>query len=241
MDEKDFIRTEELLTPKFRRFSNVDFSRKKDRWGQKRRIGWWKWTGIAAMLALVITVGLPYLMPANAEVTVAESLDQLKKSDTYRVEFTLLVQPSNGNDVYKAHPTGTPMSGIAYIKYVDGVTKLRCEWNDDEKTIEIYDGKTYKCFRNGNLITSYASTSVMNINEMLDLNMAKEKIKDLDLKIVGDTVKLVAPIKENNGEITGCFLRSNNRLVKASMIYKGKDIFVTHSIDYGMDIADTIF
>ena len=86
MEQEEFDKTVELLTPKFRKSSGFRFGSRRQK--QRYKV-WWRICSVAAMLALIVGIGIYTMTPVRAEKIVRQSLENFNAANSYKIQFYL--------------------------------------------------------------------------------------------------------------------------------------------------------
>ena len=106
-------RVVDILSPRFAPTSNLEFKvtapalRRRFIW-QFARVG-----AVAAVVALVIFIGISGVQTSTAREVVEQAMTQLLESDNYLVRFTANVtENKSSRELYDVDFDGTPMQGM---------------------------------------------------------------------------------------------------------------------------------
>ena len=233
MEKDEFERTVKMLTPKYRKTSNFSFV-KGEKKPTSRRL-WWRAASVAAMVAGVIALAMKTLIPARAEDVVQKSIANFNAEKTYKVTFYVVGNIQNG----KLMPEGdNKITGTLYVVNDNGTEKDRIEFDNQEKLTEVYDGESYKLYKDGSLVKKTRSNSI-GLLDFFRFNTTKDLVGDLKVTSNGEMVT----VSHRKGEVVlnGVFSRETNKLTEAYVTHNGKKIVGTKSIEYGVDIPDDYF
>lgn len=235
MEKEEFEKTVELLTPKYRKSSCFVFGRNNN---HKRLNGVWRRiTSIAAMVAVIVGVGIYTLIPVRAEEIIRESLMEFNSSNTYKVKFYAhkkLFKDLQLQDEVKN------IEGILYtVKNTDGHEMNRVELqNIQDKWVIIYDGQYCRHYKNNVLVKKSPSTS-LDLLDFFKLDVAKYKT-NLDISEQGDSI--VLSHKKGDVVMYGVFSRTTKRLIEAYVTAPSGDrILGTNLIEYNTDLPSDLF
>ncbi len=240
----EFEKVESLLTPKHQR--NVDF-KFNERRGSAGKI-FWKIGGIAAMLALVVTVALSSIFPASASQKINAGMENLFNAETVKVEFTLRCMPVSGDEVYAPHPSGEILDGTLYVLNTGTQVCNRIDWHDKDNNTIIFKDKEYVHLRDGELVERHSCNPVNEFAGIFNLKSLRKQLgtimDDADITTKGEYIYLV----HNKGKIalSGKFRKDNNMLVEATASYvdpQGCEVSLlkTNSIHAGVNLPEGLF
>ena len=151
LDDFSDIRVVNLLTPHFTPPTSLSFKapapRRRPLW-QAVRI-----SAVAAMVAVVVVIGITGVQTSTAREVVERAMTQLLESDNCLVQFTANVAESkNSGELYDIDFEGTQMRGTVEIRKEDSKVKVAIKWQDKARSMELYDGKSYRRYQNGQLV-----------------------------------------------------------------------------------------
>ena len=214
LDNSSDERIMNLLTPKFAPTTNLKFkaptSRRRTLW-QVARIG-----AVAAMVAVAVFVGISGVQTSTARDVVERALTKLLESDNCLVRFTANVtENNNSGELYDVDFDGTPMQGTVEIRKEDSKIKMAIKWQDDERSMELYDGQAYRRYQNGQLVlerpdegidlATFATTDKLKEYALLTGILLKFR-EEGDMIIVstrGDKVGIIARFSKSEGRLLG--------------------------------------
>ena len=135
-------RVEQILTPRFAPSAEEIKLRKP-----KSSI--WLNTIRLAGIAAAIIIGVYLIIPTNKieaktpEDIVFSAIEDLQKSNSFRVTFTAKVKPApeDDNDYYRITPDGKPTKGVLTIAMDETSEAMRIEW--ESGVTQLYDGSFY--------------------------------------------------------------------------------------------------
>ena len=205
-----------LLTPRFAPTTNLKFKapapRRRPLW-QAVRIG-----GIAAFVALAIVIGFSSVQTSTAREVVEQAIMRLAEADSFLVHFTARVAKSpNSHSLYEiVDPNDAPMQGTVEIRKEGSKVKMAIKWQDDERSIELYDGQTYRRYQNGQLVLERADKGV-DLSSLASLEKLKPYAAAMGLLLKfreeGDTI--IVSDRSDKVEIVARFSKSDGRLLSA--------------------------
>ena len=218
-----------LLTPRFAPTTNLEFkvptSRRRTLW-QVARIG-----AVAAMVAVAVVIGISGIQTSKARDVVDRALTQLLESDNCLVRFTANVtaNKSSQEELYDIDFDGTPMQGTVDIRKENSKIKMAIKWQDQARSMELYDGESYRRYQNGQLVlerphggidlTPFSTIDKLNEYSLLMGILLKFR-EEGDMVIVstrGDKVGIIARFSKSEGRLLGA---------ECSGLYNGQQVTV---------------
>jgi hypothetical protein len=217
-----------LLTPRFAPTTSLKFKaptpRRRPLW-QTIRIG-----AVASVVAVAVVIGISGVQTSTARDVVERALTQLLESDNYFVHFTANVtQNSNSRELYDIDFDGTPMQGAVEIRKEGSKIKMAIKWQDEARTMELYDGQTYRRYQNGQLVLERPDEGI-DLTPLASLEKLKPYAAAMGLLLKfreeGDII-LVSTRGDNVG-IVARFSKSKGCLLDAecSGLYNGQQVTV---------------
>lgn len=205
-----------LLTPRFAPSTNLKFKapvpRYRQLWGAVR-IG-----SIAAMVALAIIIGYSSVQTSTAREVVEQAIMRLAEADSYHVHFTARVAKStSSHELYEiVDPDDAPMQGTVEIRKEGSKVKMAIKWQDDERSMELYDGQTYRRYQNGQLVLERPDKGI-DLTPLASLEKLKPYAAAMGLLLKfreeGDTI--IVSDRSDKVEIVARFSKSEGRLLSA--------------------------
>ena len=205
-----------LLTPRFAPSTNLKFKAPVPRycqlWGAVR-IG-----SIAAMVALAIIIGYSSVQTSTAREVVEQAIMRLAEADSYLVHFTARVAKStSSHELYEiVDPDDAPMQGTVEIRKEGSKVKMAIKWQDDERSMELYDGQTYRRYQNGLLVLERPDKGI-DLTPLASLEKLKPYAAAMGLLLKfreeGDTI--IVSDRSDKVEIVARFSKSEGRLLSA--------------------------
>ena len=205
-----------LLTPRFAPSTNIKFKaplpRYRQLWGAVR-IG-----SIAAMVALAIIIGYSSVQTSTAREVVEQAIMRLAEADSYLVHFTARVAKStSSHELYEiVDPDDAPMQGTVEIRKEGSKVKMAIKWQDDERSMELYDGQTYRRYQNGQLVLERPDKGI-DLTPLASLEKLKPYAAAMGLLLKfreeGDTI--IVSDRSDKVEIVARFSKSEGRLLSA--------------------------
>lgn len=203
-----------LLTPRFAPTTSLKFKaptpRRRPLW-QTIRIG-----AVASVVAVAVVIGISGVQTSTARDVVERAMTQLLESDNCLVRFTANVtQNSNSRELYDIDFDGTPMQGTVEIRKEDSKIKMAIKWQDDERSMELYDGQTYRRYQNGQLVLERPDEGI-DLTPLASLEKLKPYAAAMGLLLKfreegdiilvstrGDKVEIVARFSKSEGRLLG--------------------------------------
>ena len=205
-----------LLTPRFAPSTNLKFKapvpRYRQLWGAVR-IG-----SIAAMVALAIIIGYSSVQTSTAREVVEQAILRLAEADSYLVHFTARVAKStSSHELYEiVDPDDATMQGTVEIRKEGSKVKMAIKWQDDERSMELYDGQTYRRYQNGQLVLERPDKGI-DLTPLASLEKLKPYAAAMGLLLKfreeGDTI--IVSDRSDKVEIVARFSKSEGRLLSA--------------------------
>lgn len=229
LDNFSDIRVVNLLTPRFAPTTSLEFKapapRRRTLW-QVARIG-----AVAAMVAVAVVIGISGVQTSKARDVVDRALTQLLESDNCLVRFTANVtaNKSSQEELYDIDFDGTPMQGTIEIRKENSKIKMTIKWQDQARSMELYDGESYRRYQNGQLVlerphggidlTPFSTIDKLNEYSLLMGILLKFR-EEGDMVIVstkGDKVGIIARFSKSEGRLLGA---------ECSGLYNGQQVTV---------------
>ena len=229
LDNFSDIRVVNLLTPRFAPTTSLEFKapapRRRTLW-QVARIG-----AVAAMVAVAVVIGISGEQTSKARDVVDRALTQLLESDNCLVRFTANVtaNKSSQEELYDIDFDGTPMQGTVEIRKENSKIKIAIKWQDQARSMELYDGESYRRYQNGQLVlerphggidlTPFSTIDKLNEYSLLMGILLKFR-EEGDIVIVstkGDKVGIIARFSKSEGRLLGA---------ECSGLYNGQQVKV---------------
>ncbi|MDE6643072.1 MAG: hypothetical protein K2K27_03135 [Muribaculaceae bacterium] len=239
-EDQELNKVIEILSPRFCRSADIAFKQPKRNF---KKI-FLAFSGIAAMLAIVLTISFKSIFTVSATDLVNSALDNLFSAENIKIEFEILGSKTKHDEIYRCHSNGDKIMGTLYIKNVNGKVFNRVDWHDNENNSIIYTGTDYIHLKNGNVVGKHPSSFDKELLILLNLdNLRNDMPKDAELsKIESENViEVKMHDKEKNITFSGEFLRKNKQLVKASVVHQGDTLLKTKSIETDIEIPQNIF
>ena len=230
-----------LLTPRYAPTSSLSFKapapRRRPLW-RVVRIG-----AVAAMVVVAVVIGISGVQTSTAREVVERAMTQLLESDNYLVQFTAIVtENKNSGELYDIAFEGTQMRGTVEIRKEDSKVKMAIMWQDKARSMELYDGKSYRRYQNGQLVlerpdggidlTKFATIDKLKDYALLTGILLKfsEEGDIISVSTRGDKVGLVARFSKSEGRLLGA---------ECSGPYNGQQVTVLSINQIDFDVTPT--
>ena len=242
LDNFSDIRVVNLLTPRFAPTTSLEFKapapRRRTLW-QVARIG-----AVAAVVAVAVVIGISGVQTSKARDVVDRALTQLLESDNCLVRFTANVtaNKSSQEELYDIDFDGTPMQGTVEIRKENSKIKMAIKWQDQARSMELYDGESYRRYQNGQLVlerphggidlTPFSTIDKLNEYSLLMGILLKFR-EEGDIVIVstkGDKVGIIARFSKSEGRLLGA---------ECSGLYNGQQVKVLTVDQIDFDVPPT--
>ncbi|MBE6201445.1 MAG: hypothetical protein E7134_04565 [Rikenellaceae bacterium] len=234
-------RVENLLTPRFAPTTSREFKapapRRRPLW-QAVRI-----SAVAAAVAVVVVIGISSVQTSTASEVVERAITQLLESDNFLVYFTAnVVENKNSQELYDLDFNGTPMQGTVEISKEESKVKMAIKWQDKARSMELYDGESYRRYQNGQLVLERPHggidlTPFATIDKLKDyasltgiLLKFREEGDMILVSTKGDKVGIVARFSKSEGRLLG---------VECSGLYNGQQVTVLTVVQIDFDVPPT--
>ena len=242
LDNFSDTRVENLLTPRFAPTTSLEFKapapRRRSIW-QAIRI-----SAVAAMVAVAIVIGISSVQTSTAREVVERAMAQLLESDNCLIQFTANVAKSKRtqDELYNLDFEGTPTQGTVEIRKEGSKVKMAIKWQDKARSMELYDGESYRCYQNGQLVLERPDggidlTPLATIDKLKDYALLTGIL--LKFREEGDMI-LVSTSGDKVG-IIARFSKSEGRLLSAecSGLYNGQQVTVLTVDRIDFDVPPT--
>ena len=238
LDNFSDIRVEDLLSPRFAPTTSLSFKapapRRRPLW-QAVRIG-----AVAAMVAVAVVIGISSVQTSTAREVVERAMTQLLESDNYLVRFTAnVIENKNSRELYDIDFDGTPMQGTVEIRKEESKVKMAIKWQDEARTMELYDSENYRRYQNGQLVLERPDRGI-DLSPIASLEELKPHAAAMGwlLKFREEGDMILVSTKGDKVEIVARFSKSEGRLLGAecSGLYNGQQVTVltVDQIDFDM-------
>ena len=236
-------RVVDILSPRFAPSTNLEFKvtaptpRRRPLW-QAIRIG-----AVATVVAVAVVIGISGVQTSTARDVVERAMTQLLESDNYLVQFTANVtENSNSRELYDIDFDGTPMQGTVEIRKEESNVIMAIKWQDEARTMELYNGESYQRYQNGQLVlerphggidlTPFSTIDKLNEYALLTGILLKFR-EEGDMIIVstrGDKVGIIARFSKSEGRLLGA---------ECSGLYNGQQVTVLTVNQIDFDVLPT--
>ena len=183
------------------------------------------------MVAVAVVIGISGVQTSKARDVVDRALTQLLESDNCLVRFTANVtaNKSSQEELYDIDFDGTPMQGTVEIRKENSKIKIAIKWQDQARSMELYDGESYRRYQNGQLVLELPHggidlspfSTIDKLNEYSLLTGILLKFREEgDMVIVstkGDKVGIIARFSKSEGRLLGA---------ECSGLYNGQQVKV---------------
>ena len=234
-------RVENLLSPRFTPTTSLSFKapapRRRPLW-QAVRI-----SAVAAMVAVAIVIGFSGVQTSTAREVVEQAMMRLAEADSFLVHFTANVYESKRSQhLYIVDPDAAPMQGTVEIRKEGSKVKMAIKWQDKARTMELYDGESYRRYQNGQLVlerpdkgidlTPFAT--IENLKAHTSSRGIKMKFRELGNLIIagskGDKVAIIARFSKSDGRLLSA---------ECSIPYYGEEVTVLTVDQIEFDVPPT--
>ena len=241
LDNSSDNRVENLLTPRFAPTTSLSFKapapRRRPLW-QAVRI-----SAVAAMVAVAIVIGFSGVQTSTAREVVEQAMMRLAEADSFLVHFTANVYESKRSQhLYIVDPDAAPMQGTVEIRKEGSKVKMAIKWQDKARTMELYDGESYRRYQNGQLVLERPDKGIdltpFATIENLKAHTSSRGIK-MKFRELGNII--IAGSKGDKVAIIARFSKSEGRLLSAecSIPYYGEEITVLTVDQIDFDVPPT--
>ena len=216
LDNSSDNRVENLLSPRFAPTTSLSFKapapRRRPLW-QAVRI-----SAVAAMVAVAVVIGISGVQTSTAREVVEQAMMRLAKADSYLIHFTARVTKSTDpHDLYEiVDSNAAPMQGTVEIRKEGSKAKMAIKWQDDKRSMELYDGQTYRRYQNGQLVLERPDKGI-DLTPLASLEKLKPYAAAMGMLLKfreeGDTI-IVSDRSDKVG-IVARFSKSEGRLLSA--------------------------
>ena len=216
LDNSSDNRVENLLSPRFAPTTSLSFKapapRRRPLW-QAVRI-----SAVAAMVAVAVVIGISGVQTSTACEVVEQAMMRLAEADSFLVHFTARVAKSTDpHNLYEiVDSNAAPMQGTVEIRKEGSKAKMAIKWQDDERSMELYDGQTYRRYQNGQLVLERPDKGI-DLTPLASLEKLKPYAAAMGMLLKfreeGDTI-IVSDRSDKVG-IVARFSKSEGRLLSA--------------------------
>ena len=216
LDNSSDIRVENLLTPRFAPTTSLSFKapapRRRPLW-QAVRI-----SAVAAMVAVAVVIGISGVQTSTAREVVEQAMMRLAEADSFLVHFTARITKSTDpHDLYEiVDSNAAPMQGTVEIRKEGSKVKMAIKWQDEARSMELYDGESYRRYQNGQLVLERPDKGV-DLTPFASLEKLKPYAAAMGMLLKfreeGDTI--IVSDRSDKVEIVARFSKSEGRLLSA--------------------------
>ncbi|MBQ3203384.1 MAG: hypothetical protein IJB39_00185 [Alistipes sp.] len=241
LDNSSDNRVVNLLTPRFVPTTSLSFKapapRRRTLW-QAVRIG-----AVAAVVAVAVVIGISSVQTSTAREVVEQAMMRLAEADSFLVHFTANVHESkHSQDLYIADFEGAPIKGTVEIRKEESKVKMAIKWQDKARSMELYDGESYRRYQNGQLVlerpdkgvdlTPFATIDKLKEHALLTgiLLKFREEGDIISVSTRGDKVGIVARFSKSEGRLLGA---------ECSGLYNGQQVTVLTVDQIDFDVPPT--
>lgn len=242
LDNSSDNRVENLLSPRFTPTTSLSFKapapRRRPLW-QAVRI-----SAVAAMVAVAVVIGISGVQTSTAREVVERAMTQLLESDSYLVYFTANVAESKRtqDELYNVEFEGTPMQGTVEIRKEGSKVKMAIKWQDEARSMELYDGESYRRYQNGQLVLERPDKGI-DLTPFATIDKLKEYalLTGILLKFREEGDTIIVSDRSDKVEIVARFSKSEGRLLSAecSGQYNGQQVTVLTVDQIDFDVPPT--
>ena len=243
LDNYSDNRVVDILSPRFAPSTNLEFKvtapapRRRFIW-QFARVG-----GIAAVVAIALFVGIKGVQTSTAREVVEQAMTQLLESDNYLVQFTANVaENKNSQELYDIDFDGTPTKGTVEIRREESKVKMAIKWQDKARTMELYDGESYRRYQNGQLVLERPDGGI-DLTPLATIDKLKEYalLAGILLKFREEGDMILVSTRGDKVGIVARFSKSEGRLLGAecSGLYNGQQVTVLSVEQIDFDVPPT--
>ena len=241
LDNFSDIRVEKLLTPRFAPTTSLEFKapapRRRPIW-QAVRI-----SAVAAMVVVAVVIGISSVQTSTAREVVERAMTQLLESDSCLVQFTANVAESKGSqELYDIDFEGTPMQGTVEIRKEGSKLKMAIKWQDKARSMELYDGESYRRYQNGQLVLERPDEGV-DLTQLATIDKLKDYalLTGIMLKFREEGDMILVSTRGDKVGIVARFSKSEGRLLGAecSGLYNGQQVTVLTVDQIDFDVPPT--
>lgn len=243
-ESADDLRIIELLTPKH--------GRKMPEWPSrpKKRNPLTRISAVAAMMCVCATIalGLMFSVRSNAvpaSQIVEQSIAEIAKADSYRINFKYRGCLSDGQLIYEPRPDKELIPGTLYMTASDGIIMARIDWHDNENNSAVWNGDKYFHLKNGKVVKAEPSEKVDDLYRLMSFEtFPKEILKKATINENGDIITVTAN-KNDEIHFSAKFSRKNKKVEKIAVTYTNNgtesEIITADTINYGIPLPLSLF
>ena len=242
LDNSSDSRIENILTPHFAPTTSLSFKapapRRRPLWRAVRI------SAVAAMVVVAVVIGISSVQTSTAREVVERAMTQLLKSDNCLVQFTANVTENKRtqDELYNIDFEGTPMRGTVEIRKEDSKVKMAIKWQDEARSMEFYDGESYRRYQNGQLVVERPDGGI-DLTPLAKLDNLKEYalLTGILLKFREEGDIIYVSTRGDKVGIVARFSKSEGRLLSAecSGQYNGQQVTVLTVDQIDFDVPPT--
>ena len=242
LDNSSDIRVENILTPRFTPTTSLSFKapapRRRPLW-QAVRI-----SAVAAMVAVAVVIGISGVQTSTAREVVEQAMMRLAEADSFLVHFTANIAESKRtqDELYNVEFEGTPMQGTVEIRKEGSKVKMAIKWQDEARSMELYDGESYRRYQNGQLVLERPDKGI-DLTPFATIDKLKEYalLTGILLKFREEGDTIIVSDRSDKVEIVARFSKSEGRLLSAecSGQYNGQQVTVLTVDQIDFDVPPT--
>ena len=235
-------RVENLLTPRFAPTTSLEFKVPAPRRRPLRQAV--RISSIAAVVAVAVVIGISSVQTSAAYEVVERAMTQLFESDNCLVQFTANVAESKHtqDELYNIDFEGTPMQGTVEIRKEDSKVKMAIKWQDKARSMELYDGESYRRYQNGQFVLERPHGGI-DLTPLATIDKLKEYalLTGILLKFREEGDIISVSTRGDKAEIVARFSKSEGRLLGAecSGLYNGQQVTVLTVVQIDFDVPPT--
>ena len=243
LDNSSDSRIENILTPHFAPTTSLSFKApaplRRPLWRAVRI------SAVAAIVAVVVVIGIRSVQTSTAREVVERAMTQLLESDNYLIQFTANVTENrlSQDELYNIDFVGTPMQGTVEIRKEESKVKMAIKWQDEARSMELYDGDSYRRYQNGQLVVERPDGGI-DLTPLATLDNLKEYalLTGILLKFHEEGDMIYVSTRGDKVGIVARFSKSEGRLLGAecSGLYNGQQVTVLtlNRIDFDVPPAE---
>ena len=242
LDNSSDNRVENLLSPRFAPTTSLSFKapapRRRPLW-QAVRI-----SAVAAMVAVAVVIGISGVQTSTAREVVEQAMMRLAEADSFLVHFTARVTKSTDpHDLYEiVDSNAAPMQGTVEIRKEGSKVKMAIKWQDEARSMELYDGESYRRYQNGQLVLERPDKGV-DLTPFATIDKLKEHalLTGILLKFREEGDVISVSTRGDKVGIVARFSKSEGRLLSAecSGLYNGQQVTVLTVDQIDFDVPPT--
>ena len=206
-------------------------------------------------MAAAIIIGVYLIIPTNKieaktpEDIVFSAIEDLQKSNSFRVTFSAKVKPApeDDNDYYRIVPDGEEIKGVLTIAIDETNDAMRIEW--ESGVTQLYDGTYYHEWegttKTGRMQCRIITNKFLSLLDLEQIKSAKDNgCINICEEPNGDNIRITArrPAYAIDAvRLEGTFSKRSGKLIEGKYLeLKGDEWVETvtlHNIEYGFPIT----